>query len=103
MNGFLAEVTEEFQRRIIDEGKLGAFVVLTAFLLTFAAVRGLAHAVRCKFRFARNIRIAGVHVHHMVPGIGLILLTGYLAFRVRLWRPSADRRTVRGWSRSHHG
>jgi hypothetical protein len=78
--GFLDEVAEEFQARIIDEGKLGAFIVLTSFLLTFAAVRALAHAVRRQLLFARNIEIADVHVHHLVPGIALLLLTGYLTF-----------------------
>ena len=28
----------------------------------------------------RNVRVAGTHVHHLVPGIVLLLLTGYLAF-----------------------
>lgn len=80
MNGFLAEVAEEFQTHITDEGNLDACIVLTSFLLTFAAVRGLAHAVRRQLRFVRDIQIADVHVHHLVPGIGLLLLTGYLAF-----------------------
>ncbi|WP_006243321.1 hypothetical protein [Mycolicibacterium tusciae] len=92
MNGFLAEIAEEFQIRIIDEGKLGAFAVLTSFLLTFAAVRGLAHAVRRQLRCVRNIEIADVHVHHLVPGIGLLCLPG-------TWRSRSTTAIIRCWPR----
>ncbi|MDJ0441409.1 hypothetical protein [Rhodococcus qingshengii] len=79
-NRFVEEVAEIFTSRIVDEGKLGAFVVLLSFLTTFVGVRVITHAVRRGHRLLRNVRIAGTHVHHLVPGILLLLLSGYLAF-----------------------
>lgn len=78
--GFFGEVAEVFVSRVVDEGKLGAFVVLMSFLITFVIVRMLTHIVRRGGRFVRNIRVARIHIHHLVPGIVLILVTGYLAF-----------------------
>ncbi|BAH55689.1 MULTISPECIES: hypothetical protein [Rhodococcus] len=77
---FVEEVVEVFHSRIVDEGKLGAFVVLASFLVSFVGVRVITHAVRRGSRFVRNVRVGGTHVHHLVPGIVLLLVTGYLAF-----------------------
>ena len=66
------EVSEVFTARIVDEGKLGAFVVLVSFLVTFVGVRVITHAVRRKGTWFRNVRVARIHVHHLVPGIVLI-------------------------------
>ncbi|MEA1798297.1 MULTISPECIES: hypothetical protein [Rhodococcus] len=79
---FTQEVSEVFNARIVDEGKLGAFVVLVSFLITFVGVRMITHAVRRGSRLLRNVHVAGTHVHHLVPGIVLLLVTGYLAFAV---------------------
>lgn len=79
---FAEEVAEVFTARIVDEGKLGAFIVLSSFLITFVTIRAITHAVRRGHRFVRNVHIAGTHIHHLVPGIVLLLATGYLAFAV---------------------
>lgn len=78
--GLGQEAAEAFQTLIIDEGKLGAFVVLAAFVLTFVFIRLVTHAVRRGRWRARDLHIANTHVHHLVPGVVLLLVSGYLAF-----------------------
>ncbi|KPH21117.1 hypothetical protein AN948_03440 [Rhodococcus sp. ADH] len=77
---FVEEVSEVFNAHIVDEGKVGAFVVLVSFLIAFVGVRMITHAVRRGGSLFRDVRVAGTHVHHLVPGIVLLLATGYLAF-----------------------
>ncbi len=67
-----------FQREVIEAGKLPLLLLLIAFLLTFVATRLYT-------RFARHHgwgsgKVANVHVHHVVPGIVLVLVAGVLGF-----------------------
>ncbi|MHB8508365.1 MAG: hypothetical protein ACYDGR_06915 [Candidatus Dormibacteria bacterium] len=54
------------------------FLASSAFLLTFALVRALTHAIRAHIGPFGNISIGGSHVHHLVWGIFLLLGVGYL-------------------------
>lgn len=99
------DVLAAYQRRIVYPGKEPAFLILVSFLATFLLVRLLTHTIRReqapraagrsaprrRRRLARTVRIRGVHVHHLVPGIVLLLVTGYLdiALSVR-----TDRRLI---------
>lgn len=74
----LHEVARAYRRDIVASGRLPQVLVLVSFLLTFAAVRGMAHAIRDGRGPWRNVKVGGTHVHHLVPGIVLLLLTGYL-------------------------
>ncbi len=81
MTRFLEEVARSYERLIVAPGKQPQVYILVAFILTFLLVRALTHAIRAGRRgLARNVTIGGTHVHHLVPGIVLLLVTGYLAF-----------------------
>lgn len=69
-----------YERHIIHPGLQPHFVVLISFLVTFATVRFITHSIRSGRRlpFVRNISHGGTHIHHLVPGILLLLLSGYL-------------------------
>ena len=68
-----------YQRHLVHTGKEQAFWLLIAFLLTFIVVRLITHAIRAGRGPFHDLSIGGAHLHHLVPGIILILVTGYLA------------------------
>lgn len=49
-----------------------------SFFLTFAAVRGITHAIRAERGPFKNITPGGRHIHHMTFGITGLLTVGYL-------------------------
>lgn len=49
-----------------------------SFFVTFAAVRGITHAIRAERGPFKNITPGGRHIHHMTFGIAGLLSVGYL-------------------------
>jgi hypothetical protein len=49
-----------------------------SFFVTFAAVRGITHAIRAERGPFKNITPGGRHIHHMTFGITGLLSVGYL-------------------------
>jgi hypothetical protein len=80
--GELFPVQDPFQRHIIDAGVRSAAMVLVAFLVTFCIVRAITHAIRRGAHGVGNVSVGGIHVHHMVPGILLLLISGFIAIGV---------------------
>ena len=54
------------------------FIGSLAFLLTALLIRLLTHAIRANLGPFHNVSVGGAHVHHLVWGILLLLLVGYL-------------------------
>jgi hypothetical protein len=54
------------------------FLASVGFVLMFIALRLLTHAIRNNIGPFRNVSFGGTHVHHLVWGILLLLLVGYL-------------------------
>jgi hypothetical protein len=71
----------------LQPGPGAAFVVLVAFLLSFLAIRTSARMTRSVRWWPGGVEARGVHVHHLVWGIGLMLLSGFLAFAGPLEAP----------------
>jgi hypothetical protein len=71
----------------LQPGPGAAFVVLVAFLLSFLAIRTSARMTRSVSWWPGGVETHGVHVHHLVWGIGLMLLSGFLAFAAPLEAP----------------
>jgi len=71
----------------VHPGPGAAFVVLAAFLLAFLAIRTSARMTRSVGWWPGGIEARGVHVHHLVLGIGLMLFAGFLSFAVPLETP----------------
>lgn len=63
-------------------GTGAAFLVLLAFLLSFLAIRTSARLTRSVSWWPGGVKSGGVHIHHLVWGICLMLLSGFLAFAV---------------------
>jgi len=75
----LENVRAAYLYGIVAQGKQQAFALTVAFLVTFGLVRLITYSVRYPWLpFCHNIRTpGGVHVHHMVPGMLLVLVSGY--------------------------
>jgi hypothetical protein len=68
-------------------GAGAAVIVLVAFLLSFLAIRTSARLTRSVSWWPGGVQTGGVHLHHLVWGICLILLCGFLAFAIPLVSP----------------
>ncbi len=70
-------------------GRSTAFLVLTAFLVTFLFIRTSARLIRNPnvTWWPGNVEAGGVHIHHLVWGISLLLVSGFLAFVADLEAP----------------
>ncbi|MBA2811835.1 hypothetical protein E0500_032105 [Streptomyces sp. KM273126] len=64
-------------RNIIEPGKLPLLLALTAFVLTFVITRVITRMIRAGKGPFRNIDSGGVHIHHVVPGVLLMVAGGF--------------------------
>jgi hypothetical protein len=67
-----------YRHLIFDEGKEPLFLLLLAFVVAFLSARGYARAARKRGWGSGNV--GGVHLHHEVVGIILMLAGGIWAF-----------------------
>jgi hypothetical protein len=54
------------------------FLASLGFLVTFAIVRAITHLIRAGVGPFHNVSSGGLHIHHLVWGILLLLIVGYL-------------------------
>ncbi len=89
VGALLADVRAAYLRAIVDAGKEPAFLLTLAFLATFGIVRLITYSIRHqRLPFFHNVTIrGGLHIHHMVPGMVLVLLSGYLGLVLVARRP----------------
>ncbi|GAA0414743.1 hypothetical protein [Streptomyces luteireticuli] len=64
-------------RNIVEPGKLPLLLALAAFVLTFLVTRVITRLIRAGKGPFRNIRPGGLHVHHVVPGVVLMVVGGF--------------------------
>ncbi|MGK5641734.1 hypothetical protein ACSNOK_25940 [Streptomyces sp. URMC 126] len=64
-------------RNVVEPGKLPLLAALTAFVLTFLVTRVITRLIRAGKGPFRNIRPGGLHVHHVVPGVVLMVVGGF--------------------------
>ncbi|MEJ2870116.1 hypothetical protein WCD74_20270 [Actinomycetospora sp. OC33-EN08] len=72
-------------------GRITAIWMLGAFLVVFLVTRGITRLIRAGRGPFRDTSVGGVHVHHLVYGIALMLLAGAGEF---VYRPDGAWRTV---------
>lgn len=85
MDRFWHRIGEAYQLGIVDAGKEAQLTILVSFLFTFAVVRFITHAIRAGrlTRLFHNMSTkGGTHLHHLVPGIFLLLVSGYIGIAV---------------------
>ena len=65
-----------FDREIVANDRLALFLCFVSFIVTFVTTRTITRMIRAgKGPFKDNVSRSGVHVHHAVPGI-ILLVTG---------------------------
>jgi hypothetical protein len=80
-----------YQEHLVDTGRSPALWLLIGFLLTFGITRGITVMIRNRTlrgqddsdAAIKDVIVGGVHIHHQVWGILLLLVTGILEFRFR--------------------
>ena len=66
---------------IVEAGKLPLMLCLGAFIVTFVVTRLITRMIRAgKGPFSDN-SVGGLHVHHVVPGLVLMVIAGLVALR----------------------
>lgn len=92
MSASASILSDFWQDQLVDHHRQALFLVLVAFLASFAFIRVSARLGRSP-RFAwwpgSVVSESGVHLHHLVWGIGLMLVAGPLGFAtyyVSPWR-----------------
>lgn len=79
---------EWYREVILETGRSGVLWMLIAFVITFAITRGVTRHIRSKPKaegedekgLVGDIHIGGVHIHHQVWGILLVLIAAVLEF-----------------------
>lgn len=80
-----------YQQNIADTGRSAALFALIGFLVTFGVTRWITLRIRARKASSsgsdagavKDVYIGGVHIHHQVWGILLVLVVGLLEFRFR--------------------
>ncbi|MFD6418082.1 hypothetical protein [Streptomyces sp. NPDC060194] len=66
-----------WERNIVEPGKLPLLVALAAFIATFLLTRVVTRLIRSGRGPFRDVTPGGLHVHHVVPGIVLMVCGGF--------------------------
>lgn len=75
----LASIGSVYERAIEDTGREPEFLFLVSFLASFGFIRTSAHLIRAQVRWwPGNVQVGGTHIHHLVWGILLLLVCGYI-------------------------
>ena len=78
-----ASIGSAYQHGIVDTGREPHFLFFVSFLLTFAFIRTSTHMIRAQVKWwPGNVSVGGTHVHHLVWGILLLLICGYIAVAI---------------------
>jgi hypothetical protein len=78
-----ASIGSAYQSGIVDTGREPHFLFFVSFLVTFAFIRTSTHMIRAQVKWwPGNVSVGGTHIHHLVWGILLLLVCGYIAVSI---------------------
>ena len=79
----LASIGSVYDRAIVDTGRQAEFLFFVSFLVTFGFIRTSAHMIKAQVSWwPGNVQVGGTHIHHLVWGICLLLIIGYVGVAV---------------------
>jgi len=83
------DLTHAYQHNIEAAGKETHFLILVAFVCSFGFIRTSAHLIRAQVSWwPGNVETkGGTHIHHLVWGILLLLVMGYLGIATSIPSP----------------
>ena len=80
----LADLGQAYKDAFVETGKESELFFLAAFLLTFGFIRLSTHMIRAQVSWwPGNVQVGGTHVHHLVFGIIIILVVGYVGIAIQ--------------------
>ncbi|MBL6632811.1 MAG: hypothetical protein O3B97_01630 [Actinomycetota bacterium] len=79
-------VADAFEERIRSTGLGTVWMTLVAFLVTFVITRTITHMIKAGKGPFGDISVGGTHLHHLVPGIFLLLISGVIGIAID-WQP----------------
>lgn len=72
-----------FHEHIVEPGRAPLFACFAAFIVTFLSTRGITRLIRAgKGPFKDNVSGGGLHIHHAVPGLILLVAGAFTAITV---------------------
>jgi hypothetical protein len=87
----LGSVASAYRDGIVDTGRETQFLFFVAFLVSFGFIRTSAHMIRAQVSWwPGNVSVGGTHVHHLVWGILLLLVCGYVGVAIHPGDPWRD-------------
>jgi hypothetical protein len=87
----LASIGSLYERTIIDTDKQPELFCFLAFIITFSFIRTSAHMIRAQVSWwPGNVQVGGTHIHHLVWGIILLLVMGYIGIGLQPGSPWAE-------------
>jgi hypothetical protein len=80
MDGLLDDIGDAWDRGVAAPGKETHMLVLLSFLASFGFIRASAHMIRAEVSWwPGNVQTkSGTHIHHLVWGILLLIVAGYV-------------------------
>jgi hypothetical protein len=83
LTAIIASIGSVYERAIVDTGRQPEFLFFVAFLVTFGFIRTSAHMIRAQVKWwPGNVEVGGTHIHHLVWGICLMMITGYVGVTI---------------------
>ncbi|MGW0703197.1 hypothetical protein ACWD0A_28580 [Streptomyces sp. NPDC002867] len=76
-----------FYDNFVEPGKLPMLLALASFVITFLVTRTVTRMIRAGRGPFRNVAPGGMHIHHVVPGVILAVVGGFVSL-------GGDRRSV---------
>jgi hypothetical protein len=74
----LSRLKELYTFHFQNERRERLFLASIGFLVTFGIVRGITHLIRAGVGPFHNVTSGGLHIHHLVWGILILILVGYV-------------------------
>jgi hypothetical protein len=83
MSPLVASIGDLYREGVVDTGREAHFLFFVSFLVTFAFIRTSAHMIRAQVKWwPGNVSVGGTHIHHLVWGILLLLIFGWVGLAV---------------------
>ncbi len=87
----MGSVASVYRDGIVDTGRETQFLFFVAFLVSFGFIRTSAHMIRAQVSWwPGNVEVGGTHIHHLVWGILLLLVNGYIGVAIHPDDPWRD-------------
>ncbi len=83
-----ASLLDAYTRQVVDHGNQPILFMLVAFGATFGITRFITHSIRTdRFHWLGNVEAGDTHIHHLVWGISLLLVSGLISVA---WQPPLE-------------